>query len=138
MTDDVKDRKRAYRTPTGLQTRGKGLWRTVVGAGYVFRPDELYLLEEACIAADNVARLEAESAQGGELLVEGSTGQTRVDPLLVEARLQRTLVAKLIGQLNLPDPEDDDEDAPVNQQTRAVRARWNRRDALVRAELGRN
>jgi hypothetical protein len=69
---------------------------------YELRADELFLLENACKVADTVAQLEA-AMQEEPLTVKGSMNQLREHPLLSEARLQRALLARLLGQLKLPD-----------------------------------
>src|SRR4051812_8929263 len=87
--------------PKGLAKRGRRLWRDVSGA-YVLRPDELVLLENACRIADLIEALDAEMADQ-PMVVKGSAGQVRENPLLSEVRLQRVTLRQMLGQLKLPD-----------------------------------
>ena len=113
------------RTPPDLAQPGRSLWRAVVDT-YELRRDELLLLTEACRTADEAARLD-EEARTAPLLVAGSAGQQRSNPLLAEARQTRALLAALLKQLALP---DSPEDAAARQRdtsaraTTAARARW--------------
>ena len=106
--------------PEGLQDGGAGarLWRSVVGK-YTLRPDELCILENACHLADDITHWEAEAAEslrsaGTERIVRGSTGQRRVNPLLIRADKAKAEVVKvrtaqvnMIAKLNLPDDPAD-------------------------------
>ncbi len=111
------------RTPPRLGAAGRSLWRAVAGT-YELRSDELVLLEKACRTADDAARLDR-ALLDAPLTVLGSVGQDRANPLLVESRQTRALLAALLKQLALPD-----EDAGAKQRdtsaraTTAARARW--------------
>ena len=96
----TEPQQRPANTSKGLCTVGKRMWRRIL-AGYELRPDELFLLENACKVANAVARLEA-AMQGEPLMVKGSMNQLREHPLLSEARQQRALLARLLGQLKAP------------------------------------
>lgn len=111
------------RTPLHLGAAGRSLWRTITGI-YELRGDELLLLEKACRTADDGARLD-EAVRTAPLLVAGSAGQQRHNPLLNEARQTRALLAALLKQLALPD-EDAAAKARDNsaRATTAARARW--------------
>lgn len=114
------------RTPEGLGVAGRRLWREVV-AGYELRPDELVLLERAARTLDDVRRLE-DALDGAPLTVPGSMGQTRANPLLVELRGMRALLAALLKQLALPDlgaGAQSDEMTPTRKARKAARARWD-------------
>jgi len=91
------------RAPANLAADGRRLWRSVLDV-YELRADELVLLEKACRTADESARLDA-AVRGSPLLVTGSTGQQRHNPLLNEARQTRALLGALLKQLALPDEE---------------------------------
>lgn len=115
------------RTPSGLGRRGKALWRSVVDA-YDLRADELATLEEAARTLDTCARLDAELAVL-PLVVNGSTGQARPNPLLGELRGHRQVLAQLLRLLALGDvPEDVEDGATMTpKQARAKHAaevRW--------------
>jgi hypothetical protein len=91
--------------------------------------DELHVLEAACRTADTLARLEAELVDA-PLTVAGSMGQLREHPLLAEARQQRIVLARLFGQLKLPDSEEKAERLGVertHQARKAALERWSHR-----------
>lgn len=115
------------RTPRRLAGPGRSLWHSVVGA-YELRPDELLLLEKACRTADESARLDEET-RAAPLMVTGSTGQQRHNPLLNEARQTRALLAALLKQLALPDEAREAAKGRDNstRATNAARARWGTR-----------
>ncbi|MBA2715606.1 MAG: hypothetical protein H0U51_00835 [Propionibacteriales bacterium] len=116
------------RTPPNLSAPGRSLWQAITSR-YVLRRDELLLLEKAARTADEAARLDA-AVRTAPLIVAGSMGQERANPLLAEARQGRALLAALLKQLALP---DSGEDAGAKQRdtsaraTTAARARWGER-----------
>ena len=112
------------RTPPNLAQPGRSLWQAVTGS-YELRRDELLLLEKACRTADEAARLD-DAVRTASLLVAGSAGQQRHNPLLNEARQTRALLAALLKQLALPDPDEDAKrrDNSARAMT-AARARWD-------------
>ncbi len=113
------------RSPRNLAAAGRSLWRSVVDT-YELRPDELLLLEKACRTADESARLDEET-RTAPLMVTGSTGQQRHNPLLNEARQTRALLGALLKQLALPDEESRHAATAHNNSARAMtaaRARW--------------
>ena len=105
--------------PSGLKTPGRRFWRQVVAA-YLFRPDELILLETACKTLDVIAEIDA-AMVGEPLTVRGSMGQLREHPLLSEARQQRGVLARMLAQLKLPDT--DAGYAAIRAGARSVQAR---------------
>ena len=111
--------------PPGLGTRAARLWREVV-VDFDLRVDELRLLEDACREVDVIERLDVAVREGG-LLVAGSMGQSRPNPLLGELRAHRLVLARLLAQVGFP-VVDDDERAGVEQRSakarKAARARW--------------
>lgn len=122
------------RTPPRLDPPGRRLWRDVVDV-YELRPDELLVLEKACRTADDSARLDA-ALKDAPLMVTGSTGQQRHNPLMHEARQTRALLAALLRQLALPDEPAMAGGASASEQTKGVspssqramnaaRARWS-------------
>ncbi len=111
------------RTPRNLAAAGRSLWRSVVDT-YELRPDELLLLEKACRTADESARLDEET-RTAPLMVTGSTGQQRHNPLLNEARQTRALLGALLKQLALPDAKRERDNSA--RATDAARARWGTR-----------
>jgi hypothetical protein len=101
MTAESTDRPRV---PHGLATDGARLRRDVTAA-YELRADELTVLEQACRTLDVLQRLDA-TMQNEPLTVRGSQAQLRERPLMSEARQQRAALARLLGQLHLPDERD--------------------------------
>lgn len=115
----TKPRKAA---PSDLQTRGKGLWRSVVGK-YVLDPAETALLHELCRTADELDALTAAMADQSPV-VAGSQGQPRANPLLAEIRHHRRLAETLTVALALPvDGETTGRRRSVNAKA-AANARW--------------
>lgn len=101
--------------PAGLGPAGVDLWSRLTGK-YVFRPDELTVLERAARAADRITAMEDEL--GSAVTATGSMGQTVVHPLIPEIRAHTALVASLMKQLNLPD-----DDGAAGESTRSTAAR---------------
>jgi hypothetical protein len=113
--------------PAGLSLAGKRVWKSVVSY-FDLRPDELFLLESAAKTADTIASLDA-ALVGQPLIVKGSMGQEREHPLLSEVRQQRTSLARLLGQLKLPDTDDlgvtaERPAARSSAARKAANARW--------------
>lgn len=111
------------RAPAGLDRRGRAFWRSATGR-YSFSDGELLLLEEACRSLDVLDSL-AVAIAGQGVTVAGSKGQTRANPLLVEARGQKLALARLIAALRLPDV--DGVPVPSGRSlsaSAAAQARW--------------
>ena len=108
------------RAPGDLLRRGRKLWRAVVRTT-TFEPDELELLAEVCRTTDLIADLSAAIAASGAVGADG-----RVVPAVVEARLQRDLLGRLLRQLALPDEGADDTVAASKFGRRGAAARWGR------------
>ena len=90
--------------PAGLGLAGRALWKAA-HAEFVFHAVELALLTEVCHLVDRLAAIQAELATA-PLMVEGSTGQPRVNPLLGEARAQQRVLDQLARGLALPLPDE--------------------------------
>jgi hypothetical protein len=122
------------KAPRGLKTRGRKLWADVL-ADHELRPDELAVLAAAARTADELTTLETELATA-PVVVAGSTGQERPNPLFRETREHRKTLAALLKQLGLTETGEDG--APVvplhisAARRAAVGVRWDR----VRAEAG--
>lgn len=116
MTD-----RRAPTAPTGLQPAGKRLWRVVVKR-FEFKPDELVVLAQVCGTVDVLEALAEVVAREGTVLDGG-----RIHPAVIESRLQRDSLGRLVRQLALPDDTADDTVAAAKFGRRGARARWNRR-----------
>ena len=129
--DDLRDAKPtriAAPPPPGLGDAGTALWAEIAGK-YDLRHDEARVLEAACRTADDLDRLQAALASQ-PVMVPGSTGQERANPLFTEIRGHRTLLAKLVAQLGLP----DDDDALVT--AKQARSDMGRKAAFARHARG--
>lgn len=121
----------APRPPTGLQAKGRKLWRDVT-ARYGLRVDELRILEDACREADLIDRIEKElTKKGAELVVRGSMGQPVASPLMQEVRQHRNVLAGLLAKLKLPDEGNAESraEARATSARAAAMARWGVREA---------
>ena len=110
--------------PPGLGTRGRRLFRALA-ADFDFDAGESIVLVEACRTADLVDRLASELTAAA-LVVEGSRGQSVLNPLAAELRQQRDLLARLLGRLSLPDADAGNVAASVLGR-RGADARWKKR-----------
>src|SRR4051794_18491066 len=117
----------AVRTPTALGSKARRLWSEVV-AGFDLRPDELRLLEDACREVDVVERIEKALRDTNSLLIPGSKGQLRPNPLLAELRGHRLVLARLLHQVGIPDEEPAAPALDARERSssarRAANARW--------------
>ena len=115
------------KAPKGLGTAGRRLWRDVladVAEGWQLDARDLALLEAACRAADRAVALD-EAIENDGLMVAGSQGQRVLHPAVGEARLQRQLVAVLLGKVELAPPGKARlSDARRDQLQAARQARW--------------
>lgn len=113
--------------PRSLGPRGRRLWRRIT-ADFELQASELELLGDAARTADLVDRL-TEHLSREELIVDGSRGQSVVNPVAAELRLQRELLARLLGRLALPEEDDDDQVAAMRLGRRGAAVRWRGRRA---------
>lgn len=72
---------------------------------FVFRPDELAVLEDACHQRDRAAALLTEVEAQGTTMVSGSAGQLVLDGRVTESRLLQVAARQALAQLRLPDLE---------------------------------
>ena len=127
--------QRQLSAPKGLAARGRTFWRDVL-ATYELDLPETQLLTEVCRLLDQCEQLQAVLDRDG-LTIAGSTGQTRIHPGVGELRACRTVLGRLLAQLDLPDPEGDTLATPTQARARkAARTRWDRTAAL--REIRRN
>jgi hypothetical protein len=112
--------------PPGLGVAARRLWREVHST-VVMRHDEVVVLAKACQTLDDLDRLEAALASS-PVLVPGSMGQERPNPLFAECRATRALLAALLKQLAIPDPAAEKIQAIARSEnaTKAARARWTK------------
>lgn len=126
MTDEPRSIPRA---PDGIGRRGRRLWRSVVES-FDLAEGELALLIEACRCLDDIEVLQ-KAVTDAPTTTTGSRGQEVVHPLRAELRSQRLLLARLVGQLSVPDPEDGgsqwDGLSASARARKAARVRWDGR-----------
>src|SRR5215469_5496283 len=91
-------------SPAGLGPAGSRLWETVT-AVYVLSPAEIALLSRAARAADRLDRIDRE-LDGQGLIVPGTNGQPRANPLLAEANATERTLDILLRSLALPMPDE--------------------------------
>lgn len=121
------------RAPAGLGKRGRQVWSETV-AVFDLRSDELATLTELARSLDIIDVLES-AIRDAPLLITGSAGQPRANPLLQELRGHRQVVVQLSRSLGLSDVADVDDSGsplPTPKQARAqhaARARWGHRGA---------
>ena len=126
------------KAPHGLKTAGKRFWKQVHQV-YEFdgSPEIVLLVEDAARTADVVARLQQVVDTADTLRTTGSRGQDVGIPELDALRAYRAQFAALIKQLDLPGPEDDEDDQdaarsrPMTRSeagTKAAATRWAHRN----------
>lgn len=93
----------AKRAPVKLKAAGRTLWRSVSDS-YELREDERQALEAACRTLDELRRLE-EALADAPVVVKGSKGQTRTNPLFAEVRAHRLTLRQLLRSIGLVDEE---------------------------------
>lgn len=111
--------------PEGLGPQGLCLWEEISEA-FELRVDELRILSDACREVDLIERMHTE-LQTAPLVVKGSMGQDVASPLVQELRQHRSLVARLLAALKLPDDEHQEEHdgrARSSQARKAALTRW--------------
>lgn len=118
--------------PKGLDTAGKALWRSIhadLDRSWELDARELHLLARAARCADELADLDAAVDRDGVTAV-GSRGQPVVHPALAEARQLRLVQLRLLGAIEMADPQAAIRSAtPRQAQARkAAQARWRTRE----------
>ncbi len=93
----------APEAPAELGVSGRRLWDAAL-ADQEFDVHEELLLMEACRTVDLLDRLAAEAATG-ELTVMNQKGDRIANPVVVEARQQKLVLARLLASLRLPSGE---------------------------------
>lgn len=113
--------------PDGLGDSGVALWVSIADK-YDLRSDEARVLADACREADLIDRIESEMSDS-PMIVKGSMGQPAINPMVSELRQHRGTLARMLGQLKLPDEPGEGGSGESNQQRAAVNTRWSRRGA---------
>lgn len=112
--------------PAYLRSKGTQVWKSVT-SNYVLRDDEKVLLEQICREADLIQELTSELRKL-PLMMTGSMGQDVVNPLLMEIRHHRALLADLHKKLALPELEAPSvtPDITPNQNRSAAMSKWGK------------
>ncbi len=110
--------------PTGAQSAGRRLWRAVV-VDFDLAEHELTLLREAVFVADVCDRLQQLVHEDGPM-VEG-----RANPALVELRMQRILLARLLVALRVPIGDAEDAESGDRLQRRGLRGVYGIRGGVA-------
>jgi hypothetical protein len=87
------------RPPRGTGPAGREIWAAISGS-FELEPHELQVLRQVTTVADRIEQLDKLVTRDG-VLVEG-----RTHPALIESRLQRLTLGRLVSILRLPDQED--------------------------------
>ncbi len=115
--------------PAGLDKAGQQLWQDIRGE-WDLRPDEDRLLAAACVTLDEIKRLEQALAVA-DLVVEGSKGQARPNPLIAEVRAHRLAFRQLLGSLGISEAEGEAGASDGAERSSAGRKlaaqRWSKR-----------
>jgi phage terminase small subunit len=100
---DLVPKHGSPKAPTGLGPAGRGLWRAIT-ADYELREDERQALAAACRTLDELRRVE-DAMRAADVVVAGSKGQPRPNPLLAEARAHRLALRQLLISVGLDEPD---------------------------------
>jgi hypothetical protein len=106
------------------------LWRNLTG-DLEFDSHELQLLEAVCRTLDTISILQAQVDVDGVMAL-GSQGQPVVHPAVAELRQQRATMARLLGQLGIPNEDGAGGTVESMETVRARRAaqeRWRQEGA---------
>lgn len=120
--------------PKGLGNRGRALFASVAKAlpdSLEFDEREVAILTMAARQADDVQRLETVVKEKGPM-VKGSAGQPVVNPAVVEARQGRLAINRLLGELSIPDAEEEPRTAASRRSQHAANTRWDERRKKAR------
>ena len=110
------------KAPDRLGVKAKKVW-TEITKDYDLRIDELRVLEDSCREIDLIERLEAE-LRDAPLMVTGSMGQPVASPLVQELRQHRSVLARLLAGLKLPEESGEGSGRAPSARAAAI-ARWS-------------
>lgn len=97
------DRINIPRPPTGLDPRGRKLWKSIHEQHPALTDPEREVVLEACRVADRLERLDA-VCKVSEPVIESRTGLI-AHPAFAEARQQQNLLKQLVASLRIPDAD---------------------------------
>jgi len=100
----MTDASKPPRPPAGARANGRRLWDSVV-SDFDLDIHELALLAEAVRTVDRLDQLDQQVRTDG-VMVPGRDGP-RVHPALVESRLAKIALARVLAALRLPSGEED-------------------------------
>lgn len=106
--------------PAGLGAAGRRVWAQVlvaVAPGWSLDERDLLVLAEAARQADLIAELEAAVARDG-VIVAGAAGQDRLNGAVPALNTARTLLARLLAQVEIAQPAA--KTGHLNSRQRAV------------------
>lgn len=123
-TAKAKTRPLKHAAPEGLGAAGADLWQKIVAEledGWRFDERELYLLQQAAHNADMIADLEA-AVEADGVTATGSRGQPVVNPAITEIRQLDLAQIRLLGALELTDPDGSVPKSATPHQKRTMAA----------------
>ena len=120
---------RRPRAPEGLDKAGAALWKDVTGV-YELSPAEVETLRQCCRQVDLIARLDEMLART-PVMVKGSTGQPKVNPLVSAVAEARRTLDGLQRSLNLPMPGEVTGRRRSPSAQAAAQARWRAQRGTV-------
>jgi hypothetical protein len=85
--------------PRGTGVAGKVIWQAI-SESFDLEPHELAVLRQIAVVADRISDLDKAVSRDGVLIGD------RAHPALVESRLQRITLGRLLAVLRLPDLEN--------------------------------
>jgi phage terminase small subunit len=127
------------RAPSSLGNRGRALWVSVAKAlpeDWEFDERERAILAMAARQADDLERLDNAIEQHGAMTT-GSTGQLVVNPAVIEARQARLAINRLLGELSLPDEDEQPRTSAGLRAQKAAATRWDRASQRDQRGYGR-
>lgn len=132
-------KSRNPQAPKTLGDAGRALWKKILAAvreEFELDERELAILELACKQQDTASALDAALETAG-VVIQGSQGQPRMNPMIAELRQSRLAVARLLGELELPDSDDTPRTAASRRSQHAANARHHGGDPAKLFQLGR-
>lgn len=138
------------RMPDTLNQAGQMLWKMIVDRDppYELRPDEWWILTQACAEADIIRKLELALSEDIErklqtdpdlgesagMTAKGSMGQVVINPMLPALGQHRQILAGLLKSLKLPDAKQVGSGKRVDPglsvtRRAAARERWQTKEA---------
>lgn len=117
-----KEAQTVPKSPSGLGTRGRRLWRQLhESADFADAPETVLVIEEACYLADEVDRLRRiVRAAGSDTRVVGYNGQPASMPEVDDLRKAQSILLAMLRAIRT----DDDQMTASDFGRRGARGRW--------------